>query len=101
MKMIAALSRIFPSFDHKDHEIHRSWSGFNSIATSRSSKSSRSTYRNEQPQIIYGSWIDGAKLRELLNRKFGSEYKLEMRSDDYRLYARGRLTDEEIMCCAA
>ncbi|KAI1744467.1 hypothetical protein F4680DRAFT_404869 [Xylaria scruposa] len=101
MRLTASFSRLFPFYNRKDRESNRSWSGFNSTATSRSTNSSHPTYHNEPPQIIHGSWIDGTKLRELLNQKFGSEYTLETRSDNYRLYANGKLTNEEIMWCAS
>ncbi|KAI8629012.1 hypothetical protein F5Y19DRAFT_435961 [Xylariaceae sp. FL1651] len=101
MKKGTTIFRFIPFLDSKGHGTARSWSGFNSTVTSTSSKSSQSTYYNETPQIIHGSWIHKTKLEELLNRKFGSEYRLELRSDDYTLFAKGRLTKEEIMWCAA
>lgn len=48
------------------------------MATSNSTASSRATYREQEPQMIPGSRIDANKLKELLNRKFGSEYRLEV-----------------------
>ncbi|KAI0913778.1 hypothetical protein F4823DRAFT_575433 [Ustulina deusta] len=99
MKAISAFSRFFPFFDHKTHQITRSRTGFDSMATSNSTASSRATYREQEPQMIPGSRIDANKLKELLNRKFGSEYRLELRSDTYRLYANGKLREAEIMGC--
>ncbi|KAI1755860.1 hypothetical protein F4782DRAFT_527219 [Xylaria castorea] len=101
MGITTTISRLFSVYDRKDRETNRSWSGFGSTTTSRSTNSSYPTCYNEPPQIIHGSWVDGAKLRELLNEKFGSEYKLETRSDNYKLFAKGRLTNEEIMWCTA
>ncbi|KAI0458533.1 hypothetical protein F5B21DRAFT_500430 [Xylaria acuta] len=101
MGITTAFHRFFSFSDTKDRETHRSWTGFDSATTSRSTNSSQATYCNRPPQIIHGSWVDGAKLRELLNEKFGSDYKLETRSDDYKLFANGRLSNEEIMWCAA
>ncbi|KAI0862928.1 hypothetical protein F4860DRAFT_512525 [Xylaria cubensis] len=51
------------------------------------------------PQVIKASWIDGAKLRNLLDKRFGSEYTLETRDDIYYVYANGRLSHDDIMDC--
>ncbi|KAI0805504.1 hypothetical protein GGR55DRAFT_279905 [Xylaria sp. FL0064] len=100
MKAIYAFSRFFPFFDHnKPHETSRSPTGFDSMATSGSTASSRTTYLDQQPQVVQGSWIDGNKLKEMLGRKFGSAYRVDVRSDKYRIYANGRLSDAEIASC--
>lgn len=78
------------------------------------------------PQIIAGSWVNERKLKQLLSRKFGREYRLhvgafaimhalsegrlkllpiahtghsQMRSNTYKIYADERLTEAEIMTC--
>ncbi|KAH9906836.1 hypothetical protein F4778DRAFT_600288 [Xylariomycetidae sp. FL2044] len=125
-KMIESLHRLNPFSGSNRHKPLRSWTGFNSFTSSRSSRSSRSTHTsNYPPQTIPGSRIDGVKLRALLNREFGREYRLEvnfvilcltrylpterrnktnpskMRSDNYTLFAGRHLTYEEISLCAA
>ncbi|KAI0162278.1 hypothetical protein GGR57DRAFT_453637 [Xylariaceae sp. FL1272] len=93
-------SKLYALAHHTHGGPRRSKSGHDSIASSRSSKSWPYDYSHVKPQIIRGSWVDGDRLKELLNRKFGSNYRLQLRSDDYRLFASERLTEEEIMWCA-
>lgn len=45
---------------------------------SRRTRRSRDSYENGTVQTINGSWIDGRKLVELLNDKFGRHYKLQV-----------------------
>ncbi|KAI0434833.1 hypothetical protein F5Y09DRAFT_294993 [Xylaria sp. FL1042] len=99
MKAFYAFSRFFPFLDNNPHETSLSPTGFDSMATSGSITSSRSTYLDQPPQVLQSSWIDANKLREMLNRKYDSAYRLELRSDYYRIYANGRLSDAEIASC--
>ncbi|KAI1427397.1 hypothetical protein F5Y12DRAFT_737590 [Xylaria sp. FL1777] len=99
MKAIPAFSRFFPFFDRKPHELSRSQTRFGLMAPTESTASSRSTYLDQPPQVIAASSINGQKLREVLNEKFGSAYRLELRSDYYRLYSDGKLSEQEIAWC--
>ncbi|KAK1454902.1 hypothetical protein CPAR01_01600 [Colletotrichum paranaense] len=70
-------------------------------STGFSSTSSSSTYRRiyGEEQMIEGRYIDRRKLQELLKDRFGHQYRLQMRSNNYRLYAGRRLSEEEILSC--
>ncbi|KAK0719299.1 hypothetical protein B0H67DRAFT_572850 [Lasiosphaeris hirsuta] len=70
-----------------------------STASSSSWRYRRPSFQHEEPQIIAGSYIDRASLVDLLNRRFGREYDLKVRSDGYKLYASRKLTEDEIMGC--
>jgi hypothetical protein len=52
-----------------------------------------------EPQIIASRYIDERKLQEVAHRKFGYNYKLQMRSNTYRLYAPQHLSEQEISFC--
>ncbi|KAI1263407.1 hypothetical protein F5Y18DRAFT_127662 [Xylariaceae sp. FL1019] len=71
-------SKLYYALAHHTHSEQRR-SKSDSLASSRSSKSWPYDYSHSKPQIICGSWVNGDKLKELLNRKFGSNYRLQVR----------------------
>ncbi|KAI0419020.1 hypothetical protein F5X98DRAFT_335886 [Xylaria grammica] len=98
MKTFFAFYKTLIFFDHKGSSTSRSSTGFDSMDSGSTDKT-RSTYRDKPPQIIPASWIDGKRLRELLNRKFGSQYRLETVRDEFRIFAAEKLSEEEIQGC--
>ncbi|KAI3531935.1 hypothetical protein CSPX01_13799 [Colletotrichum filicis] len=81
---------------------HRRSTGFWSISSSSSSSSgsSGSSERsyNEVTKIA-GRHIDKRKLQELLQDRFGDEYRLQLKNNNYRLHADGQLSEAEILSC--
>ncbi|KAK1528643.1 uncharacterized protein CCOS01_06477 [Colletotrichum costaricense] len=68
--------------------------GFSSSATSSSAYS-----HSYGKQEISGRFINKRKLQKLLKDRFGNDYQLHMMSNNYRLYARRPLSEEEILSC--
>ncbi|KAK2001142.1 hypothetical protein LX36DRAFT_373682 [Colletotrichum falcatum] len=72
----------------------RQSTGFSSSSTSTGRSSN---YRYEQE--ISGRFIDKKKLQRLLRDEFGNKYQLQLRSNNYRLCADRRLSEEKILSC--
>ncbi|KAL3290710.1 hypothetical protein RB213_012339 [Colletotrichum asianum] len=66
-----------------------------------SSQKNRAQGRSPPTQTIASQSIDPAKLSVVLNRRFGQKaYRVEMRHNMFSIFARGRLTQEEIDQCS-
>ncbi|KAK1624825.1 hypothetical protein BDP81DRAFT_436546 [Colletotrichum phormii] len=102
--MMNYLTALFSSSPKSTYPRHDSFSysqpstrqstGFSSTATSSSAYS-----RSYGQQEIAGRFINKRKLQKLLKDRFGNDYQLHMRSNNYRLYARRPLSEEEILSC--
>ncbi|QYT03051.1 hypothetical protein H0G86_010024 [Trichoderma simmonsii] len=64
-------------------------------------KSSQDDWRNSEPQRISGENMVPKLLAAELKKKWKNEYRVEMRSNEYRIRAPGHLSDEEIRRCSA
>ncbi|OHE95974.1 hypothetical protein CORC01_08667 [Colletotrichum orchidophilum] len=64
-----------------------------------STTSSSAYSRGHAQQDIAGRFVNKRKLQRLLEDRFGHDYQLHMRSNNYRLYAKRPLSEEEILSC--
>ncbi|KAK2050085.1 hypothetical protein LZ31DRAFT_548871 [Colletotrichum somersetense] len=99
----------FSSFFEWRHDIHSSRRSSKSshsqpsnrqstgFSTSTHSSGRNSNYSCEQE--IAGRYVDKRKLQRLLKSEFGNEYQLQLRANNYRLSANGRLSEEKILSC--
>lgn len=53
-----------------------------------SSATSRATEQYGEPQVIHAVWIDEARLKEILNRRYGNNYRLLVSISDLITTAR-------------
>ncbi|KAL6859300.1 hypothetical protein J3F83DRAFT_749665 [Trichoderma novae-zelandiae] len=53
-------------------------------------------WRNNEPQCISGEYIVPQRLEAALRRNWNTQYAVEMRSNEYRIRAPGKLSDDEI-----
>ncbi|PTB36719.1 hypothetical protein M441DRAFT_150054 [Trichoderma asperellum CBS 433.97] len=60
---------------------------------------SNEEWRSNEPQCIPGGYIVPRRLEAALKEKWPNQYVVEMRSNEYRVRAPGKLTDEEISTC--
>ncbi|KAL7783244.1 hypothetical protein V8C37DRAFT_413772 [Trichoderma ceciliae] len=67
--------------------------------SSRHSNMSSQEWRNNEPQCIPGGYIVPRRLEATLKEKWANQYVVEMRSNEYRIRAPGKLSDEEISTC--
>lgn len=64
-----------------------------------SMNSAQEDWRKKEPQCISGEYVVPKRLEAALKRKWKNEYAVEMRSNEYRIRAPGRLSDAEIVKC--
>ncbi|UKZ92450.1 uncharacterized protein TrAFT101_007406 [Trichoderma asperellum] len=60
---------------------------------------SNEEWRSNESQCIPGGYIVPRRLEAALKEKWPNQYVVEMRSNEYRVRAPGKLTDEEISTC--
>ncbi|KAK1706631.1 hypothetical protein BDP67DRAFT_528669 [Colletotrichum lupini] len=102
--MINYLTALFstspkPTYPRYDNFSYSQPSTRQSTGFSSSTTSSSAYNHNYEKQEISGRLINKRKLQKLLKDRFGSDYQLHMRSNNYRLYARRPLSEEEILSC--
>ncbi|KAL7946864.1 hypothetical protein V8C42DRAFT_318965 [Trichoderma barbatum] len=81
------MEKVMSAFRRPRHNNHR-----------RNNKSSQE-WRNNEPQCISGEYIVPERLEAALKRNWKNQYTVEMRSNQYRITAPGRLSDTEISTC--
>lgn len=59
-----------------------------------------STRINGKGQDISRRYINPSKLEQLLDTRFGSEYKVRLERDKFTVFASGQLSEGEISSCA-
>ncbi|KAH0499599.1 hypothetical protein TgHK011_006780 [Trichoderma gracile] len=64
--------------------------------SSRSSSQTAQDWRNNEPQCISGEYIVPQRLEAALRRNWNTQYAVEMRSNEYRIRAPGKLSEDEI-----
>ena len=52
-----------------------------------------------QSQVISGRYVNASKLEKLLDTRFGNDYSVALRYDDFTVSARGQLSEAEISSC--
>ncbi|KAK1848605.1 hypothetical protein CCHR01_08730 [Colletotrichum chrysophilum] len=69
--------------------------------SSSGSQRSRSYAGSAPTQTIASQSVDPAKLSKVLNRRFGQKaYRVEMRHNMFSIFARGKLSQEDIDQCS-
>ncbi|KAK0756078.1 hypothetical protein N5P37_011290 [Trichoderma harzianum] len=56
-------------------------------------------WRNNEPQRIPGDYLVPERLEAALKKNWQNQYAVEMRSNEYRIRAPGKLSDNEIRTC--
>ncbi|KAL7935690.1 hypothetical protein V8C35DRAFT_297939, partial [Trichoderma chlorosporum] len=69
------------------------------LQNNRQNIKSSEAWRNNEPQCISGEYIVPERLEAALRKNWQNQYAVEMRSNEYRIRAPGRLSDTEINTC--
>ncbi|KAI1114177.1 hypothetical protein F5Y14DRAFT_415684 [Nemania sp. NC0429] len=107
MKIFRGVAHLFNSEQGRSHGSVRSGSASRSRSHRRTGQDGSSS-SNDPPNSDNSTWtqqsfraprIDEHKLRDLLTRKFGSNYSVRLQSDVYTVRAETRLSEDELLSC--